>query len=345
MAALLNDGSDSVQSAAVDALLALYTVRTDLRQRQWGAGSSGRTASLPEMAFEAGPLATMPAAVPPEVLTGLATAMRQDDALKVRLASAYALGVLAAPAMGPMPAAALPVVEKETATSLAHFDSATREVVARVAGRIFEPPPGGASSTTVGDALINAMNDQDALVRRWSMDSLGWMRYGRAVQALHDRASFYGKGEEATAALHALARIAAPVSAPVFQSLLTNTYLPFRVIAIEGLARIGDSASLPAIAQAATTSRAASVSLAAAFAQVVLKQSQDVGPIAQALGHQDTAVQARVYLAELALRAPETLKPLLASPDQWVRRGTVELYGATRQPAWATELMRDYFKD
>jgi HEAT repeat protein len=333
IAALLPDPNDGVQLAAIDALLALYTVRADLRQRQWGAGSVGRTATLPESAFEAGPLATIPAAVPGEVLSGLASVMRQDDALKIRLAAAYALGVLAAPALGPMSGTAAPSVEKDLAASLAHVDSPTREVVARVAGRIFESSSSVRVAHVVGDALITAMNDPDPLVRRWAMDSLGRMRYSLAVQALHDRASFYSKGEEAAAALHALARIAAPLSASVFRTLLTNGYMPFRVIAIEGLARIGDTAALPEIAQSAASARNENVSLAAAFAQLLLKQTQDPTPIAQALARNDTLVQARVYLAELAQRAPESLKPLLTAPSPWVRRGTVEVLGASRQPA------------
>ena len=84
------------------------------------------------------------------------------------------------------------------------------------------------------------MNDPDPLVRRWAMDSLGWLRYDRAVQALTDHASYYGKGEEGSAALHALARIANPASAPVLRALLANGSTTFRVIAIEGLGRIGD---------------------------------------------------------------------------------------------------------
>ena len=69
MAALLLDGNDDVQFAAIEALLKLYTVRADLAQRPWGVDRIGRSrATLPELAFEAGPLATIPAAVPGEVV-------------------------------------------------------------------------------------------------------------------------------------------------------------------------------------------------------------------------------------------------------------------------------------
>ena len=42
MAALLLDGDDDVQFAAVESLLNLYAVRTDLAKRPWGVPSIGR---------------------------------------------------------------------------------------------------------------------------------------------------------------------------------------------------------------------------------------------------------------------------------------------------------------
>src|SRR4029078_5561924 len=54
MAALLLDGDDDVQFAAVESLLNLYTVRTDLTRRPWGVPSIGRPTTLAESAFDAG---------------------------------------------------------------------------------------------------------------------------------------------------------------------------------------------------------------------------------------------------------------------------------------------------
>src|SRR5262249_49026235 len=95
LAALLLDGNDSVQFEAITALLKLYTVRDDLARRQWGMGSiaaKNEVPTFPEAAFEAGPLATIPAPVPSEVLVNLSSVMRQDDSGRIRLAAAYALG-------------------------------------------------------------------------------------------------------------------------------------------------------------------------------------------------------------------------------------------------------------
>jgi HEAT repeat protein len=333
MAALLADASDGVQAAAIDALLGLYTVRADLRLRQWGPGATARPATLAEAAFEAGPLATMPAAVPAEVLTGLSAVVRQDETMKTRLAAAYALGTLAAPAMGHLPPAAAATIASDLAATLLHPDRPTRQVVARVAGRIFTPVRGGAAPpAAIGDALINSMNDGDPLVRRWAMDSLGWMRYDRAVQSLTERANYYGRSEEGSAALHALARIAVPASAPTFRALLGSSAPTFRVIAIEGLARIGDRAAWPAIAESAATLKQANVATAAQLAEFLLAQTTDPVALVAALRNEETVIQGRVYLAEIAERDPVALHGLLRSADPWIRRGTAELLGAARRP-------------
>jgi HEAT repeat protein len=333
IAAALADTHDGVQSHAIDALLNLYTVRADLSARQWGPGSVGKSATFAEMAFEAGPLATMPAVVPVQVLTGLAAVVRQDESVKTRLEAAYALGALGAPFMGPMPEAAVTPVATELAAALLHPDRPTRQVVARVAGRVFQPGATRPVPPAIGDALINSMNDGDPLVRRWAMDSLGWLRYDRAVQALTERASYHGKNEEGSAALHALARIASPASAPVFKALLASSSSTFRVIAIEGLGRINDTTALAAIAESAASARQVNVTLAYRMAEILMAQTLDVAPLAVALRNDDTVIQARVYLAELAERQPSVLYPLLRSGDPWVRRGTAELLGTTRRPA------------
>ena len=329
MAALLLDGNDDVQFAAIESLLKVYIVRADLAQRPWGVTAIGRTSTLPELAFEAGPLATIPAVVPGEVLVNLCSVMRQDESSRIRFAAAYALGVLGAPAMGPMNASAQPMVIADVVSGLTHQDAATRQVIARVAGRVFAPNEGASAPAAVGDALITAMNDKDALVRRWAMDSLGWLKFEHAVQALTDRASYYGKNEEGAGALHAVTRIASSGSAPVLRALLANTYIPFRLLSIEGLGRIGDQGSLPAINESATGVNDAGVALAASYARFMLGQA-DVVAIADALEHPDIAVQAKVYLAEIAVLKPDAIHALLRTPNPSTRMLALEVLGASR---------------
>ena len=332
VAAMLSDGDARVRAAAVETLLSLYTVRADLRQRPWGPGSVDKPTTTAEIAFEAGPFATMPALVPDAVVTGLAATARQDQDLKVRLSAAYVLGTVGAGFMGPMSDAAATAVATELASALMHPDRPTRQVVARVAGRVFAPP-GRQVPAVLGDALINSMNDGDPLVRRWAMDSLGWLRYDRAVQALTDRASYYGKSEEGSAALHALARIALPQSAPVFKALLASGSSSFRVIAIEGLARIGDQSAYAAIAESAKSVNQVNITMAAHLAAFLLSQSDDLSPFVTAIRNDETLIQGRVYLAEIVEKQPVALHPLLRSAETWVRRGTAELIGTSRRPS------------
>jgi HEAT repeat protein len=331
MAALLLDGNDDVQFAAVESLLNLYTVRTDLAKRPWGVPAIGRATTSAESAFEAGPLATIPAAVPADVVANLAAAMMHDDSQRIRLAAGYGLGVLGAPAMGPMAPNAVESVTSNVVTALKHPDPATRQVVARVAGRVFAPAAGASASQKVADVLIDDMNDRDPLVRHWAMDSLGLLKYERAVQALIDHASYYGKSEDGVAAVHAIARIASPGSASVLRALLENQYVPFRLLSIEGLGRIGDRGALPQIQQSAANSSDPGVALAAGYARFLFGQAEIVA-IADALGKPDTDIQAKVYLSEIAMTSPSSLHPLLRTPNPSTRMIAVEILGASQRP-------------
>ena len=331
MAALLLDGDDDVQFAAVESLLNLYVVRADLTKRPWGVPSIGRPTTLAEGAFEAGPLATIPTAVPADVVANLAAVVLHDDSQRIRLAAAYGLGVLGSPAMGPMAPNAVESVISNVVGALTHPDPATRQVVARVAGRVFAPGPGESASTKIGDALVGAMNDRDELVRRWAMDSLGLLHYDRAVQALTDHLSYFGKGEDGAAALHAIARIASPGSAPVMRALLANQYVPFRLLSIEGLGRIGDRGALPQIQESAASSRDPGGGLAAGYARYLFGQA-DIVAIADALGKPDTDIQAKVYLAEVVMTTPSALHPLLRTPNPSTRMIAAEILGTSRRP-------------
>lgn len=331
MAALLLDGDEGVQREAIGAILGLYTVPGDLDDRVWGPSAEGGRARMrAEAAFEAGPLAAIPGPVPADVLTGLSAVMRQDESGRTRLLAAYALGVLGAPHMGQMPEAADRQVATDVVYALRHPDEATREAVARVAGRLYRHGPGMREPVAVGDALIGAMNDRDALVRRWAMDSLGWLRYGRAVQALTERNSYYGEGEEGASALHALARIAHPGSSALFRSLLSGDFLPFRVISIEGLARLEECSALPAIEESAASARDAGVSLAAQLARYRCGQG-DLAPIVAGLDRRATEMQARVYLEEIGVADPAALSPLLTSANPAIRVLAVRIVGASKK--------------
>jgi HEAT repeat protein len=342
MATLLLDGDDHVQVEAIDAILRLYVV-DDLRGRVWGIpAEGGRPRALAEAAYEAGPLAVIPTQVSGDVLANLSAVVRQDDRSRTRILAAYALGVLGSPYMGAMDEDVERQVSVDLVYALQHPSSSTRQVAARTAGRVFRYQPGVPASVAVGDGLIGAMNDSDRLLREWAMDSIGRMKYERAVQALTDHASFYGRGEEGGAALHALARIAHPSSSAVFRALLNNNFLPYRVIAIEGLGRLGEC-QLGSIADAVATANDSAVALAGQFADFLCGQG-DISRIAEELDRRSTAIQARVYLEEIGTRNPDSLAPLLRSEDADVRLLAARIVGVSgdvRQEQALQPLLQD----
>ena len=334
MAALLRDDDYRVQETAIEAVLGLYLVSDEievLEPRAWGpAAAGGRARSVAEAAFEAGPLAAIPGPVPDEALTGLAWVVRHDEDQPTRILAAYALGVLGAPHMGLVADATARQLANDVTYALQHRDSDTRQVVARVAGRLYRWTPGLEVPVAVGDALIAAMNDRDALVRRWAMDSLGWMRFERAVQALTGRATYHERGgAEGVAALHALARGVHPASAQLFAARLTSRVAAYRVIAIEGLARLEACGQLTAIGAAAAESRDPAAPLAAHFARFRCRQGE-IGPIVAALDREATEQQARVYLEEIGTGEPAALARLLSNPNPAIRLLAVRIIGASR---------------
>lgn len=322
---LLADERPEVQVQAIATLLDLYLVRRPVKATRIGFRADYRNGTVAESAFEAGPLATLPHRVVPEVLTRLA-AVTLDNDQKVRVNAAFALGVVGAPAMGPFPETALSPVTASLLQAMRHDDPVTREAAVRAVGRIFAR---GATKTphAAGDALITAMNDPDRRVRLWAMEALGWQRYDRAVQALTERFDFYRTGPEAQAALHGLARIGHPLSAEIFRRQLDHKNTAYRVIAIEGLGRVGDPKDVRTIEVSAQGQRQPEVQLARAFALVKLGDVSGYRTLVDALASQATEQQARAYLLECGGNALESLHRATQSADALMRAHAAQLVG------------------
>ena len=326
VAPLLKDADEEVQLEAVDGLLTLHLAPA-LSERQ-ATPFALTNGSVAESVFEAVPLSVLPRPVPAHVLTNLEAALSDDDS-RVRVSAAFALGVLASPAVAPLSADAERALAERLVYFLRHDDPATREAVVRALGRIFDMPPGRSGPVVVGDALVAAMNDTDARVRVRAADSLGWLRYERAVQGLMDRLAYLKKGDEAAAALHALARIAHASSAGVLRAYATDRRDPLRVMALEGLGRIADPASIPAITSALSGTRDEAVLLAGAFALHRLGQAKNLDAVVAGLVRPATARQARVYLSELGAPVAPALHGWLAHESPAMRQAVVEVIGLT----------------
>src|SRR6185437_11093320 len=114
----------------------------------------------------------------------------------------------------------------------------------------------------VGDAVITGLNDSDKAVRIAAMETLGAMRYERALQGLSDLVQHYEKGDFAEGALDAIAHIRHPSSAPLLVAQLASKSVAIRGIAIEGLARLGDRSKMPQIEAVLKSERSDAVLLA-----------------------------------------------------------------------------------
>ena len=119
-------------------------------------------------------------------------------------------------------------------------------------------------------------------MRAGGHQTLGAMRYERAVQALTDLFQYFRRGDLAEASLDALARIGHVSSVPLFTAALTGKDSAFKAIAIEGLARTRDPKNLAAIQAALSGERSDSVLLAGAFAAIVLSHAP-LDPLTDAL--------------------------------------------------------------
>ena len=321
---LLTDRADPVQLEAIDAVVGTALVSAP--------GANAATTfkrvrgSIAWSVFEAGPLAVLPRTWPPQLLTSLGAALRDEDE-QVRTAAAGALAVIASPAVSAPSAETLNALAVDIIYALHSRDVHTREATARAAGAIFTPPPAASVSVAIGDALIAAMNDPERPVRVAASEALGWVREARAEQALRDRFAFFREGPDAEAALHALARMAGPASAAVFRRALTSRETAHRLLAAEGLGRLRDRTALPALSAAADREREPSVLVAAAFAFYLLGERSNLQRLVEALVVPDVARQARAYLTELGAASAPELHTWLQQNDPALRTAVVEVLG------------------
>jgi HEAT repeat protein len=206
-------------------------------------------------------------------------------------------------------------------------DQGVRFAAIRVLGRLFEKrPQDDPIETTVGDAVITALNEKDRPMREAAIQTLGAMRYERAVQALTDLYQYFRRGDLAGTTLDALARIGHPSSVPLFTAALTGKDSAFKAIAIEGLARTRDATNLAAIEAALAGERGDSVLLAGTFAAVLLSHAP-IDPLIEALLQPRVHDRVREYLIEIAPGHVSAFARQLQDPDARLRGQVVDILG------------------
>jgi hypothetical protein len=208
-----------------------------------------------------------------------------------------------------------------------------RYAAIRVIGRVYEARAGDEPvDPVIGDAMIGVLNDNDRGIRVAAMEALGGMRYDRAIVALTEQFQYFGKGELAEAALDAIARVAHPASAPLLAPQLASKNETIKVIAIEGLARIGDRSRRASIESVLVGDGDARVALAGKFAAVLLADAS-LDPLAEALRSPKLADRARQYLVTVAPGRSAAFLRHAQDPDVQIRTGVADALGLAGDPA------------
>ena len=302
-----------------------------------------RTKIAAEAAFSAGPLALGAMPVPLEVLTALRTAAR-DNNPRVGLEALYAFGALASEPTGGVRRELRQASGPELAAMVGSSDEALRAAGVRVIGRVYSAHASDDEvDTSVGDAVITALNDQNKLIKLAAMETLGAMRYGRAVEALTQLFEYYKQGELAEGALDALARIAHPASIPLFTSQLAAKSATMKTMAIEGLARAGDPSQMDAIEAALKGQHDERVIFAGTFASAMLENGS-IERITDALLRPKQRDLAKQYLTELARGRANVLGRYAQDPDPGVRADIADVLGFSGDAA-AQPIVESLIKD
>jgi HEAT repeat protein len=331
LAALVTDPVDDIQLEVIDAELSHFLVREVPKKRKVAFVFEVRADGRAPRAFEMGPLAAWPMRAPPELVTALLNAV-DDENGTVRLEAIHTLGVIGQGAIGEDHA-------KGLIAALDHYDPAIRAAAARVIGRL--------RVGSAGDALITAMNDSNDQVRYASMRALGEIGEPRAIKALTDQLTYYGKGEGAWSSLDALARIAHPSSVELFRSRLGDRDPFMRRAAAEGLGRTGYLSATEALQDGATMDDSPMVRAAMAFA--LYKHGQNyLGRLLDYLHIDATGRQVQGYLLEVGAAAVPALLPGLLEPEEGARERLAEVLGAIGDAstiAALTPLLQDRDRD
>ncbi len=308
VAPLLTDPDDRVQAAAIDAQLAFFLADRPGGGRFLNMGGGSRTPA--QEAFEAGPLLLGGVAVPRVVLEQMLAAVRDENS-RVRFDAIHAFGFLAE---APLDAD----LTKRLATELDHYDPIIRAATARIVGRLHA----GAAA----EAIAVAMVDSNPIVRRYATEATGLIDDEKSLATLRDQVVKL-RGDMVEVSLLALARIGAGEDLALFRERLQDRAPSIRRAAVEGLGRLVDRESMPAIETLLKDDRAAEVRLAAACALQRMGQEQS-HVIAPMLVLREVNAQARDCLFEIGPAAvPGIHSTLRVATDSRHRFDLVQLIG------------------
>src|SRR5436309_2699 len=165
LAKVVTDPEDEIQLEAIAAELNVFLAEKIVPRKRVGFIVEVRNKISAETAFSTGPTALGPRPVPAELLTALRAAAR-DNNPRVALEALYAFGALAAEPGRPDRRELLRASGPDLAAMIGAPDPAFRFTALRVLERVFEKRRGDDPiETTVGDAVISALNEKDRSIR------------------------------------------------------------------------------------------------------------------------------------------------------------------------------------
>jgi len=319
LAKLVLDPKDDIQLEAIGAELNIFLAdRGATKPRGSLEGASA--------AFAAGPEAIGPMPVPLALMGALRTASR-DENPRVASEALYAFGALSAGVSGNSRRELRSISGPELVGALGAADPSVRSAALNVLGRVYERgPTDGPVDPSVGDPIVHIMNEPDRILALGAIHAVGAMRYERALVSLTELFQYHGTGEMAEASFDAVARIAHPSSATLFDAQLVSKTAAIRGIAVEGIARLGDPARMPKVRSALSRERDSGVLLAQAFAACRLARAV-IDPIVDGFKRNATRDQARKYFWELAPEHVQAFAPALRNADANVRLAAVDALG------------------
>jgi HEAT repeat protein len=152
---------------------------------------------------------------------------------------------------------------------------------------------------SIGDDLVGLLNINTDSVRNELMATLGSMRHRGAVQELTRIVESATRTDgPRVVALAALADIADPSSAALFEQLEADKNEPVRLFANEGIARTAAAQSKSAISAARLVEKSSRVRTAQAFALLRIGESEYLDELVRALDRPITRDLAKEYLLE-----------------------------------------------
>lgn len=326
LAALIGDPVDDIQLIAIGAELNIFLVEKVTPKKRIGFVIEQRGNLSAQAIFNAGPAAFGSRRVPLPVALALVQATA-DRTVRVALEALHAFGALA-PEVAVADRATLltrsaPLLE----ALLRSPDPLVRMTALSVVARVFAPRPGDAPfNERLGDAVIATLNAYENPVRETALWVLGVVRYQRSVQALNELLAYYRKGPMADRAFDSIGRIAHEANMPQFIEYLNGRNRTWKLIAIEGIARSGDTERLPLVHAALQKERLDAMLLGGHFANARLADGA-VDAIVEALDRPKLREQALHYVHELVAGRAAAFGALVRPANGRVRLELIDALG------------------